>query len=108
MSKNLHNCINELQLVAKMKSKVAQRKLLKRLAKENCFYNAIKEIAVNVANRNIPLNDDFKKKIRKHRHIITSLAKPSKRKKIKAVVQSGGALSLLVPLVTALITSLAK
>lgn len=106
MSQNLQNCINELQLVAKMKSRAAQKKLLKQLAKENCFYNAIKEIAVNVADSNIPLNADLKKKIRKHRHIIRELAKRSKRKNIKAVIQSGGALSLLIPLVTALLSTL--
>lgn len=108
MSKNLQNCISELQLVAKMKNKHAQSNLLKKLAKQNCFYNAIKEISLNVVDNNIPLTEVHKKILRKHRHVIRALAQPSKRKKIKAVVQSGGALSLLIPLVSALLDSLSN
>jgi hypothetical protein len=105
---NLEKCISELQLVAKMKDKKAQKKVLKELAKENCFAKSVQEIAFNTVNSNIPLKPIHKKKLKKHAHIIKSLSKKSikGKKRIKLIEQSGGALGVLLPIVASLLPAI--
>lgn len=108
MSDNLKKCINELQLVTKIKNKNAQKTILKQLARRNCFAKAVQEVAANTANANIPLKTKEKKKLKKHAHIIKALTKKklSVKTREKLVSQSGGALGVLIPIVTSLISAL--
>lgn len=108
MSKNLQNCLKELYLIANIKKLRVRQEVLKDISDNECIYNALKEIAVNTVNRKIKLNPKQRRKLQKSAFIINEFSKSqkSRKKKRKLVVQTGGALPILIPAVIALLTNL--
>jgi hypothetical protein len=104
MSQNLRNCLKDLEFVSKIKDSKTQKNLLKYISNSPKYHMALKEIAVNVIKGNVKTNIKTKNKLRKHKKVISELAKSkncaAKRKKL--VIQSGGWL-WIIPLITSLI-----
>jgi hypothetical protein len=102
VSKNLQLCLRELKLLVSIKDKKARAIVLKKLSKKSCIYDAMREIAINILNKNIPLNKRQLKKLGPHAKTIKRLAcgVKEKKKRPKLVNQSGGILPFIIPLLT--------
>ncbi len=73
------------------------------MSKKSCIYDALREIAVNIMNKNIPLNKIQLRKLGPHAKTIKGLAcgvKQASRQKL--VQQTGGFLPFLIPIVTSI------
>src|SRR5258708_11319180 len=107
MSKNLKNCMQQLQFIAKIKDSDLRKKVLKNVA-DDCLYSALNEIALNTVNKKVPLSAIDKKSLRKHRVKIQNLAcfTKNKKKRKRLVVQSGGILPFIIPTIASILTSL--
>lgn len=108
MSINLQNCLKELDLIAKIKKPSVTKQVLSDVCDNECIYKALKEIAVNIVNRKVKLSYQQKKDLKRFGIIIKKLSsdQSSKLNRRKLVVQSGGALPILIPAVIALLTNL--
>jgi hypothetical protein len=106
VSQNLKKCLNELKLLSSIKDKRARTIVLKKLAKKDCIYRALREIAVNLQNRNIPLTTPLKRHLNKHIKSIKALAVGSKVKsrREKLSRQFGGIIPLaaLIPMIASI------
>src|SRR5258708_39696140 len=107
MSNNLKNCMQQLQVIAKIKDSELRKKVLKNFA-DDCLYKALNEIALNTVNKKVPLSAKDKKSLHKHSIKIKKLAcfTKDKKKRKRLVVQSGGILPILIPTIASILTSL--
>ena len=107
MSHNLQNCLKELELAMRIKDKQKRLIVLSYLAHRKCIYMALREIALNIIKQNIPLNRKQSNKLSPYAKVIKSLADGVKSKRIKRelVVQSGGFLPWLIPIIGTAITT---
>lgn len=107
MSENLKKCLSEIANAVAIKDEAKRAKVLNALSVQDCFYLALKEIAVNTVNQRIPLNKSLKKKLLPHADSIVALSKLSRKspKRSETIVQSGGWLLPLLPSVLGLLTS---
>jgi hypothetical protein len=105
MSNNLQKCLQELNELNKLKDKKSKQAVLKFLANKKCIYLALREISLNVLNKQIPLNKKQLEKLGPHAKTIKALACGTNRKHIqkKLVEQSGGFLPYLIPIVSTLL-----
>jgi hypothetical protein len=105
MSTNLISVIRVLEMVSSIKDIKQREKVLRKLSAKKSFYDALREIAHNTVHSNIQLEAHHKTQLKKHRRTLIELAVKSKgiRKKKALVVQSGGFLPILIPLVLALL-----
>ena len=105
MSHNLQECIIELQRAMKSKNKNKRKVLLEFLAHKNCIYEAMREISMNI--KKLPLNKKQKTKLNKKAKVIKTLANGVKRRsdRKKLILQTGGFLPWLLPIVATLITT---
>lgn len=108
MSKNLQKCLSHLQVIAAIKDDKTRKKVLTDYSCNECIYKALREVAVNTVNKKLPLSKRDKNKLRYKDKIIRQLAKKQKNKKRRQqlVVQSGGALPILIPIAATLIGEL--
>ena len=107
MSHNLKTCLKELKLVMSIKDKQTRLVILKYLSHKKCLYNALGEISMNIINKKIPLNKRQTRKLSPHAKVIKRLAKgvKSKTTKSKLILQSGGFLPWLLPIIATAVTS---
>ena len=107
MSHNLQTCLKELKLVMTIKDKRKRLIVLSYLAHRKCIYMALREIAMNIIKQNIPLSKRQSNKLSPYAKVIKSLADGVKSKRIKRqlVVQSGGFLPWLIPIIGTAITT---
>ena len=106
MSKNLLSWINHLKVIASIRDTRKRNARLKTFSDNMSFFDALKEIAANTINMNLPLRLHQKKKLRRYSKTIRELAekkKKSKIKKKKLAEQSGGFLPILIPLVASVL-----
>lgn len=89
-----------LQAIASIRSKRAQRLVLKHLKKHRPFVVLLRELAENTVKQNIKISAENKKKLNKHSTVIKALVKK------KQVEQSGGFLGVIVPLLAQAIAGL--
>jgi len=108
VSKNLKHCLSELKMVSTIKNSKARSVILNELSKKSCIYEALREIAVNIISKNSPilkrLNSKEISKLRMHQKVIKALANGSliDKQRSKFVLQSGGFLPLILPIVSTL------
>ena len=94
-----------LKLLSQIKNKDIRKNATCDFCKNENLYKAIKEIALNIVNKNIPLTNKDKKKLKKYKKDIYLLSKQkfkSKRKQ-KVLQQTGGFLPILIPLVATIL-----
>lgn len=109
ISENLRKHFPMLKLISQMNLR-ARKTILKHQSSDPSFYKAIRELAKNTVNRNIPLSEKNKRKLKKDkRHILLLVKKGHKKhKRRKLVLQSGRGffLPVVVPIVASLIGEL--
>ena len=107
MSHNLQTCLKELKLVMKINDKRKRLIVLSYLAHKKCIYMALREIAMNIIKQNIPLTKSQTNRLSPYAKVIKSLSDgaKSKRAKRKLVVQSGGFLPWLIPIIGTALTA---
>src|SRR5277367_3373350 len=108
MSSNLKKCMQKLIIISKIKNPSIRKKVLLSLYDE-CLYKAFYEIAANTVSKNIPLKRREKNLLKKHKIILQKLAcytKSKKRRKTLVAQSGGGFLSILIPAIASIITSL--
>jgi hypothetical protein len=105
MSDNLKKCLNELKLAMQYKHKPTRNAILKFLSNKKCIYNALREISMNILNKQIKLKNHHIRKLNPHVKTIKALGKGVKHRRTqqKLVLQSGGFLPWLLPLVASAI-----
>jgi len=107
MSDNLKKVIQTLYMVAKVRGKKKPEALLRRMSKDPNIYLALQEIAYKTLNKNIKLTLSHHKRLRGYKRLLEELANGIKAKyKKRAVVQSGGFLPVLIPLVLSILNGL--
>ena len=101
MSENLRKCMSDLRLAMNFKHKPTRDAILKFLSQKKCVYKALREISMNILNRQIKLKKHHYKKLNPHVKTIKALSKgvKSRRKQQQLVKQSSGFLPWLIPLV---------
>lgn len=102
MSDNLKVCIKDLKKCISFKGQPRNYKaIMKYLSHKKCIYNALREISMNIINRQIKLNSRQLKKLNPYAKTIKRLNCGVKCKlhKRRLVQQSGGFLPWLIPLV---------
>ena len=103
--KNIEENKKILDLLGANETKPRYQKAIINSA-DKSLIKAICESAHNLLNGNIPLGQDFKEKLRKFKNQLSNLVKKSKLKeKKKFLIQRGGFLKFLIPIV---ISSLAS
>ncbi len=105
MSKNLVCCLKELSYIGKLSPKL-RKKALSELACNECYYKAIKEIALNIINKNI--KPENPKKLKTHWKNIVKFTDKNNSKYIKRTLvnQSGGWIWSIIPIAISLLNSL--
>ena len=102
-------CIKYLDLIAKIKNTKTRKAVLKDFSSKAEIFEALKEIATNTINKNVPLTSLQKKKLRHHKKIIIALSQKknkSNKTKKKLVEQSGGFLPVLIPIIFSIVDQL--
>lgn len=93
-----------LDFILKIRDSKDRKIVLDILLKDNGFKKIFREIAVNVVEKNVPLNDKEKKRLAKYKSVIWKLK--SRHSVRKVVTQEGeGFLSILLPIITSLLAS---
>lgn len=108
MSRNLRNCVRKLAIIAEVKNRRLQTQLLKDISCEDKIYKALKELALNVRDGNIPLTRSEKQRLKRYKSRIKALTckVTSKKKRRKIVTQSGGWLGILIPTVLSILSTI--
>ena len=108
MSENLKKCMNELKQAMSQKTLKSRKEVLKYLANRDCIYKAMREISINILNSNIPLDKKVLKKLNRHTKTIKALkcGTKSKRRRRELVIQSGGYLPFILPILATVISKL--
>lgn len=108
ISSELKECISTLTIASKIRNvKLREKFLIDQFKKNSDLFKAIKEIALNLIQENIPLTDTQKRSLKKHKHQIVDIVKDkAKTRRKKHIAQSGGYLPILIPTVISLISEL--
>ena len=105
---DLRDCLYRLDVVARTRDPRRRKTLLRELSHDHRISEALRLLAQNTINMRIPLEKQHKIGLIKHREIIKQLAhgRGSKARRKQLVEQSGGFLSILLPVVLELVSSL--
>lgn len=99
MSKCVKLSLSIFKLLCEIKNKRIRTYIIKHFLDCKTFQIAIREIAVNLTRRNIPLKKSDKQKLKKYRKAIYLLANSRKKSSIKKnSLQVGGFMSVVAPL----------
>src|SRR5882757_8730376 len=106
MSDNLRQCLSDLNYLTKIKCAKTRKIFLKYLSKNPKIYLAIKEIAFNVIKGRPKINMKTKYILHRYKKQFCAFADSKKniqaKTKQKLIVQSGGWIYWLVPIISAL------
>ena len=107
ISKELNDCLPIIEVFMKIKSKKLRESFLLDQYKHNPgIYKAVQEILTNIVHRNIPLEDDIKKKLRRHRYSIVNYIHNGNKKNCRShLKQSGGYLHYIIPAFISILSS---
>jgi hypothetical protein len=105
MSINLRKTLRQLELISRIKRPQVRRAVLSDISCQDCYYKALREIVLNAAKGNVPLSKVQKGKLRRYKQQIKAIISPRKSKKLRsqAVIQSGGWLPILLPVITSIL-----
>lgn len=110
MSANLKSALPFLRALAKIKDSKSRKTALNEVSGETKIQKALREIAKNVVRRKLKLTKKHLAGLVRHKRTISSLTKKklSQPKKKNLVVQSGGFLPILIPLVASILGEVIK
>ena len=107
ISVNVKKHIHQLEFIGSIKNKKLRKQLFEYIATQPRLYSALQEIAYNVMQNRINIPKNILTKLRSNKRSLVELISPTKKtKRKKIVVQSGGSLSLVFPLLMSLISAL--
>jgi len=108
MSKSLKKSFHFLNLLSKIKNEKKRKDLLKEISDDDTIFSALSEIARNQVKGNIKLNKKQSHHLKKHSKTIKGFCckKIPLNKRRKLIVQSGGFLPILLPLVAGVLGSI--
>jgi hypothetical protein len=92
--------MNDLVMVKNAKNKREQKTILNNLAKQECFFRAMKEISINIIKGRIPIKQIHKAKFGK---TIKALACGDKGYRKKHLLQSGGFITTILPILASVL-----
>lgn len=104
MSVNLKNTLPILEAIARIKSREERKIVIYIFCRDKQFVKAIKEIAKNTVEGNVPLSVKDKHRLKKQKAVLTALAGKGGKRVIKQ--QGAGFLPVLVPIVSAILGSI--
>jgi len=111
MNERFTKCVNHLDFIRGLPKK-ARKVALAKLSCDSCYYKSIKEIAKNIVKQNIKLKN--LKVIKTHWKNIVDISgvrkikKRNKKTRRNLVIQSGGWIWSVLPVVISLLGSLIK
>jgi hypothetical protein len=106
MAHRVHNCRKEIVALEKVKDCKQKRNHIIDVAGKELVH-CISDCVLNVLNGNIPLEYEEKERLRRHRHCMRELVKKkTSDKKRKHLIQEGGFLGALIPILSGLVTKL--
>jgi len=111
MSRNLCECMQFLQFLSSVKNSELRGKILLEKSRDEQYLRALKEIALNVVQRNLPLDKAQKVKLQRHSRSLKRLASmdlKSRRRKQKLTKQVGGFSPILIPSLVSVLASIAS
>jgi hypothetical protein len=105
MSEDLRKTLRQLELISLIKRPQVRKAVLTDISCQDCYYKALREILLNTIKGNVPLSEVQKRKLRRYKSQIRAIICPKKSKKLKAkaVIQSGGWLPILLPVITSVL-----
>ena len=105
---NLKKQIKILQAIIQNRKITSCKKNLKHICDDDDIASCLRIVCKNLINGKIPLKSTQIKQLKKHKPLIRQIAKRgnSKAKKKKLIVQSGGFLPAVLPIITTLISLL--
>lgn len=111
MSENLKTEFHKIQTLASISNARLRQNLLNELSKDLNFCRAVREIVLNVRDRNVTLTPQQRRRITaKHQHTLSCLCRKQKNKRrFKTLVKQTGRgffLPIVIPLVAEAIRSL--
>lgn len=108
MSEFLKQVIHFLEVVSKIKKKKDRELIMKALAEDKKVRHMMKEISINLLKEQLPITKKQVIQLRKFKNTFIGLATRgnSKKKKVQLIKQTGGSLPFLVPILSALVSSL--
>ena len=105
MAHRVHNCRMEIEALEKVKDCKQKRNHIIDVAGKELVH-CISDCVLNVLNGNIPLDYEEKQRLRRNRHCLRELVKKTSDKKRKHLIQEGGFLGALIPILSGLVTKL--
>ena len=104
MSELVEQYLPLLEAIIRIKNPSDRRKVLTIFLKDHKLKKVLREIALNVVEKNVPLTQQQKRKLARYKSALWSLRS---RKGVKQVIEQEGEgfLSILLPIVTSLIAS---
>jgi len=99
------------KVLADVKKPSLRGQLLLEKSSDDRFLRALKEIAVNVVNRNIPLDQIQKRKLQGYGTSLNKLANvntENRRRNQKLIKQTGGFLPILIPALMNVLSTIAS
>ena len=108
MSKNLRKCMRTMHHFCDADSPRIKKTILKEMSENPCYFDAIHEIINNIYLENLKIPPSSRKKVKKFLYILDGIHKhpKSKVKRRKLVIQSGGFIQFILPILGTLITDL--
>lgn len=104
MSENLRKFFPILELISQIKKKSDRDQVIQIFCRDKNFVKAIKEIATNTVEGNIPLSNIDKLKLRKQKSVLIALSNKGGKRVIHQ--QGAGFLPLLIPIVSTILSSI--
>ena len=88
MSNNLKNCLGVLEYTANILNKSTQKAMFVCLSKDKQIYFALKEIAQNIINGNISVDEEIASELKKSANFIHKIAETNddKQKVVKQAI----------------------
>jgi len=105
MSENLLYSLNTFEILCTIKNKRLRNAAIFHLIHCPLLKKSLREIAINITKRNVPLTPAHKKKLKKFQRVIYLLSKKAWPKQLKPLIpQVGSFLPIVVPLLLELFT----
>ena len=106
MAHRVHKCQMAIEALEKVKDcKQKRNAIIDHAGKE--LVHCICDCVLNVLNGNIPLEYEEKKRLKRHRNCLRELVKKkTSDKKRKQLIQEGGFLGALIPILSGLVGKL--
>lgn len=95
-----------LQLLSKVKSSQKLNIILTEFSKDPGFARLMSEFAHNLFQRKIPVPEQTRRRLKKHKQVLVKVASCKRNTRAKYIKQSGGWLNIAIPALLTLLGSL--